>query len=322
MASAAFQLRLFDDQQPASFPSQPDRRRALTVRDVVNMYLPHDANKTKSREAHAERRRKLLLFCAWQLEPFGPEYGDRLVTDCIAGDLEDWILLHPEWKSGATKNRVTSAIKCAFSWASRGRRIASNPFAGVGFRRGKGGRDLTRHELASLLRAAGRDLRRVIVFLLLTGMRPKELRELLWDQVDLAGKVIVQREHKTEATLRDYRPRKVYLPAAAVRMLRRLKARQWSFQEFVFTDDQGRPWRKDDLCKRIRLLRRRVGLAEDVKLYGCRHFFGTRAVTRGENLATVQELMGHADIRTTTLYVHLSSKDDHLAAAVERVAGH
>ncbi|MGO9407971.1 MAG: tyrosine-type recombinase/integrase [Acidimicrobiales bacterium] len=47
-----------------------------------------------------------------------------------------------------------------------------------------------------------------------------------------------------------------------------------------------------------------------------RHTYATSLVRRGEDIHTVQRLLGHASITTTTRYLHLSDAD--LLAAVPR----
>jgi site-specific recombinase XerD len=52
----------------------------------------------------------------------------------------------------------------------------------------------------------------------------------------------------------------------------------------------------------------------DLRLDDLRHTFASRLVMRGVDLRTVQELLGHNDIRTTQRYAHLS--DTHKRQAI------
>ena len=52
-------------------------------------------------------------------------------------------------------------------------------------------------------------------------------------------------------------------------------------------------------------------------MHDLRHSFASFLVNAGRSLYEVQELLGHADIRTTSRYAHLSR--ERLFAAVESV---
>ena len=60
----------------------------------------------------------------------------------------------------------------------------------------------------------------------------------------------------------------------------------------------------------------RAGLP-DLRVHDLRHSFASFLVNAGRSLYEVQELLGHADIRTTSRYAHLSR--ERLIAAVEVV---
>ena len=56
---------------------------------------------------------------------------------------------------------------------------------------------------------------------------------------------------------------------------------------------------------------------DDFRLHDLRHHFASYLTMAGENLQTVQELMGHKDPKMTMRYAHLSS--EHKQRAVERL---
>ena len=51
--------------------------------------------------------------------------------------------------------------------------------------------------------------------------------------------------------------------------------------------------------------------------HSLRHFFATRLVELSVNLRIVQELLGHADLSTTAVYLDVSAQ--HLRDAIERL---
>jgi site-specific recombinase XerD len=57
-----------------------------------------------------------------------------------------------------------------------------------------------------------------------------------------------------------------------------------------------------------------AGITKPVGPHTLRHCFATHLLERGYDIRTVQELMGHADVRTTQIYTHVMKKG---AAAVK-----
>jgi hypothetical protein len=55
----------------------------------------------------------------------------------------------------------------------------------------------------------------------------------------------------------------------------------------------------------------------EFRIHDLRHSFASHLVNAGRSLYEVQELLGHADIKTTSRYAHLSR--ERLVAAVEVV---
>lgn len=63
------------------------------------------------------------------------------------------------------------------------------------------------------------------------------------------------------------------------------------------------------LQKAVRIAVKRAGLTKRVTCHTFRHSYATHLLENGANIRVVQELMGHADVKTTEIYTHVMQKD-------------
>lgn len=73
----------------------------------------------------------------------------------------------------------------------------------------------------------------------------------------------------------------------------------------VFVNAHGRPLSRMGVWKILRRHVERAGLEKRVTPHTLRHSFATHLLEGGADLASVQEMLGHADVSTTEIYTHV-----------------
>lgn len=63
------------------------------------------------------------------------------------------------------------------------------------------------------------------------------------------------------------------------------------------------------LQKAVRSAVRRTGLGKRITCHTFRHSYATHLLENGTNIRVVQELMAHADVKTTEIYTHVMQKN-------------
>jgi integron integrase len=87
------------------------------------------------------------------------------------------------------------------------------------------------------------------------------------------------------------------------------QARRWRDPE---TGQQGRHHvHETQLQREVAQAARRSGIPKHVGCHTLRHSFATHLLASGYDIRTIQELMGHKDVRTTMIYTHVLNRGGH-----------
>lgn len=156
-------------------------------------------------------------------------------------------------------------------------------------------------------------LQHIVPFLVYTGARKREVLDARWADLDWRQKS--WRIPKTKSG----KVRHVPLSQAALDVLICLRPEAVPDglrpAEFIFANPKtGLPF--VSVFYSWSTARQQAGLPE-LRIHDLRHSFASFLVNAGRSLYEVQELLGHADIKTTSRYAHLSR--ERLMAAVEAV---
>ncbi len=141
-----------------------------------------------------------------------------------------------------------------------------------------------------------------------TGLRLGELLALRWRDVDWAGSALtIERAISAghEGTTKSGKVRRVPMADQAAAALERLSHRQHftSPDDLVFCNAIGRPIDGSALRRRYKRARDAAGL-RPLRWHDLRHTFGSLLVAGGVDTVTVKEAMGHAQLTTTSRYLH------------------
>jgi integrase len=239
--------------------------------------------------------------------------------------------------SPRTVAKILTLLGTVFRYGKRIGLIGDNPAADV--RKPRAARKavyiLEPEEIARLRAALDVPHERLLVELaIVTGLRSGEIRGLVWDSIDLEGKRLfvehqATRRRDDDATKSESALRTVPVPAYLFPELKRWKlgcpvtARGLVFPGEPNERGERGPIDADVLLRHIlRRALRRAGLPP-LRFHDKRHLAGTLMSEAGVPPKRAQEILGHADVRTTlAIYTHtMRRKHDDSADKMAELAG-
>ena len=137
-----------------------------------------------------------------------------------------------------------------------------------------------------------------------TGMRVSELLALKSDEVHLSMNYLICRERNKERVI----PFGKEAEHALTEYLNKSRSKFTHGQEsdYLFTNCSGDSMSRQGFWKIMKAYVQKAGIQKDITPHTLRHSFGAHLVQNGADLRSVQEIMGHADISTTQLYMDMN----------------
>jgi integrase/recombinase XerD len=247
--------------------------------------------------------------------------NDLELTELTRQDLREWLIdLAVDNLSENSKRRIISAVRGFYKFLMIDGHIAKNPAEDLVAPQ-KGlylPRFLNQSEIEILLATpdtsteTGLRDRATLELMYSSGLRVSEAVNLKIKDVDLDSGILttIGKGSKT---------RRVPVGSSAVEWLSKYFAIRRKHEDIdvdnCFVSPHGRPLTRQEIHGFVKKYAEKCGFS-GVSPHTLRHSFATHLVQNDADIRSVQQMLGHADISTTQIYTHITSK--HLQRTYER----
>ena len=240
----------------------------------------------------------------------------RALASLDASDLREFLRdLHRHGLSHRSVSRATSAVRGLFRFAAAEGFTANDPTEHIDSARSPKAlpRYLTLEEVEKLLRAPdptgpeGLRDRAMLELLYATGLRVSELVSLRTRDLHFeAGYLICRGKGRKERVVPYGRSAKKWIEQylSASRPLLSPKPGESG----LFLSRRGRPMTRQRFFQLLRGYGRLAGIKRALSPHVVRHSFATHLLERGADLRSLQLMLGHSNIGTTSIYTHVSGE--------------
>lgn len=240
--------------------------------------------------------------------------------DVTQQDIMDFITNYFKDKGVSSKTNSITSINNFYIYLVKDKRIDINPCENIDRPKMKKRLPdvLTVNEVDKLLDIplhTKEDYRNkaILEVLYATGIRISELTNLKMQDVDFANKVV-------RVFGKGSKERIVPINKYALKYLGMYLDIRGSFlkgklTDYIFLNSKGEAISRESFGLELNKIVKKQGLNKRVTPHMLRHSFATHMLNQGADLRSIQELLGHSDISTTTIYTHVSNekvKNDYL----------
>lgn len=264
-----------------------------------------------------EAYRRDLLFYIDYLQKQGITNMESVTILHIDSFLNDYSCRH----SASSCNRILSAIRSFHKYTTLNHPDINNPSLYI---HGKtGGRHLpvycTVDDIERLLNSFGttdKELyqKTILITLYTCGLRVSELCDLRLNQVHMSQKVIRvlgKGDKERMVPMAEVCMQQLQFYISTIRST-------WNKTKdsHVFINQLGHPCSRQYVHILIKRKISELGLNPNISAHSFRHSFATHLLDGNADIRIVQELLGHADIKTTQIYTHI--QDERLKKAYDQ----
>lgn len=139
----------------------------------------------------------------------------------------------------------------------------------------------------------------ILAILYSTGLRVSELINLKWKHIDRERMVINILQAKGK------KDRQVMLSQQLIPLLERYY-REYKSSVYVLEGQFKEQYSSRSVGEVMKQLAEKAGISKRVYTHLLRHCSFTHLLEQGTDIALIQKLAGHSDIKTTNIYLHVS----------------
>ncbi|WOV84726.1 tyrosine-type recombinase/integrase [Sporosarcina jeotgali] len=278
----------------------------MTYEEVSEAYLQSIKIRGFSKETCRGYMRDLKQFEVFIIEHFN---GSVYIDEISMNDVEKYMhyLTEERKLKPRSRNRYLSSLNSMFTYALKNEWVEKNPAALIDAAKviEQQKDSLSEEEIDQLLKAVEKPILRMAILLMAkTGMRINEVVELKTSAVDLELDVI----HVIEAKGGKYRK----LPLAKSlkpEIIEYLETVRKSDSEYFFATTKTGRLSAQYVNLTIKKTGKLIGIEKKVTNHTLRRSFATNLLKRDVNIVVIQKLLGHASLRTTSIYLNVMTVD-------------
>ena len=240
--------------------------------------------------------------------------GILLVNEVSETVLNSYVLfLEREGKAAATVSRYIASFKGFFEYCQKKGIIATDPAEKLRPPKveKKFPQILTVEETKRLMEAPNlesekgiRD-RAMLELIYATGIRVSELLALKMEDLNLSMEYIICHEKAKDRIIPFGNSAKsaleMYLKESRVGMLGDTEG------GYLFVNCSGNPMSRQGFWKLIKYYAEKASVEKEITPHTFRHSFAAHLLENGADVHSVQQMMGHADVSTTQMYVEMNN---------------
>jgi integrase len=243
--------------------------------------------------------------------------GNKDIQELNTFDVETYLALRAKDTyrghviSKSSVNIDLRVLKMLFNRAIRWSMLEKNPCKGIKqFKSPQQERiSLTSSEIKSIIDVSeDTDLKKVIIYAVLTGCRIGEIVNLEWKDINFIKSYILVVNKKNFQT-KSRKIRQIPMSTVLKNYLLEWSNSRSNFSDYVFLNKKGYKSNSGYLTKKFKSLVRQLNLSERYCFHCLRHTFATNFLQATGNVYFLKQLMGHSDIKVTEQYLHYTNTD-------------